>query len=253
MAKVRAIFQPVPGAVRHQKHVINLFPKLGVTEVWLSSAFVNSPGVSAIKEVLSSYKSVACCIVGVRNGASTVQGLTALLATGAKIYTVDTGTLSPIFHPKIYAVVSKSEASVIIGSANTTFAGLYNNIEASAHILLNLSDKSDAKFLAGITNSLKFIIKNYPLNCVQLIDIEQANQLLADGIVEDEECQKVLDPVGKSGKGAKSGSVPLMALPPQTLAQKINPSGESDYGCFYNGSSSGSTNDLKQFDPSGNL
>jgi PLD-like domain len=222
MAKVRAIFQPVPGAVTHQKNVTDLFPKSGITAVWLSSAFVNGAGVSALQAVLSSCATVTKCVVGIRNGASTIQGLTALLATGAEIYVVDTGTPYRIFHPKFYAVISKTEAFVIIGSANTTYGGLYSNIEASAYLCLDMSDQRDAEFLAGLTDPIEYLIKTYPLNCYRLTDVAQANQLLADGIVEDENNPKVSGPVGIATKGAKSGGVPLMALP-KGIPRKAKP------------------------------
>lgn len=217
----------MPGMVTHQKNVANLFPKSGVTAVWLSSAFVNSAGVSAIEDVLSAHASVATCVVGIRNGASTFQGLTALLATGATVYVVDTGTPYRIFHPKIYAAVTKENAFVIIGSANTTYGGLYNNIEASAHITLDLSDKSDAEFLAGIIDPLTYLMKKHPANCYQLCDAKQAAQLLIDGVVENEDNPKVSGPVGIASKGAKPGRVPLISLPFKQTPKKGKPTSKT--------------------------
>lgn len=213
----------MPGLVTHQKNVASLFPKTGVTAVWLSSAFINSAGVSALEEVLSAHASVAICVVGIRNGASTFQGLAALLKTGATVYVVDTGTPYRIFHPKIYTVVAADKAFVIIGSANTTYGGLYNNIEASAHLTLDLSDKSDAEFLAGVIDPLKYLMNNHPANCYQLHNAKQATQLLIDGIVEDEGSPKISGPMGIASKGAKPGRVPLISLPLKQAPQKRKP------------------------------
>jgi len=224
MANARAIFQPVPGLVTHHKNIIDLFPQSGVKEVWLSSAFVNSAGISALHAALSAHAPVTTCVVGVRNGASSVQGLTGLLGTGSTLYVVDTGTPYRIFHPKIYAVIGENNASVIVGSANATFAGLYNNIEASAHLSLDLSDPPDAEFLAGLVDPLKYLIKTYPENCYQLVDVAQAKQLLTDGVVEDEDNPKISAPIGIARNGAKPGQVPLMGLPKSKgLPKKAKP------------------------------
>jgi PLD-like domain len=211
MAKVIAIFQPVPGAVTHQKFVNDLFVNSDITAVCLSSAFVNSGGVSALQASLSSYAAVTKCFVGIRNGVTTVQGLKILLDTGAQVYVVDTGTPYRIFHPKFYAVISKTKAYVIIGSANTTYSGLHSNIEVSAHFSLELSDKSDSAFLSGLLDPIQFLIKTYPLNCYRLKDKTHANNLFTAGLVEDEDNPKTTGPVGIASKG--TNTVPVMPLP----------------------------------------
>jgi hypothetical protein len=211
MAKVIAIFQPVPGAVTHRKFVNDLFVKSDVTAVWLSSAFVNSGGVSALQASLSSYAAVTKCFVGIRNGATTVQGLKTLLETGAKVYVVDTGTPYRIFHPKFYAVIGKTKASVIIGSANTTYSGLHNNIEVSAYCSLDLSDKSDFAFLSGLLDPIKYLITAYPLNCYRLGGKTHAHSLFMAGLVENEDNPKTTGPIGIASKGTHT--VPVMPLP----------------------------------------
>jgi len=93
--------------------------------------------------------------VGIRNDITSVQAVKALLGLGVRVYAVDTGTRSVIFHPKLFLSEGKTTARLVIGSANMTFSGLHNNIEAGAILDLDLTNKDDKQFLETTVKTLE--------------------------------------------------------------------------------------------------
>jgi hypothetical protein len=77
---------------------------------------------------------------GIRNDTTSYQGLARLHGIVRQLYTVDTGSRTVIFHPKLYLVRAVERARLVIGSANLTVAGLNNNIEAGMLLDFDLAD-----------------------------------------------------------------------------------------------------------------
>jgi HKD family nuclease len=105
-----------------------------VNSVLVSVAFLREAGVEALEAAIKGVAGDARFYVGIRNNITTLQGLKRLLALKTKLYVVDTGSGETIFHPKLYLASTDTHAEMIIGSANLTFQGLHNNIEASARV-----------------------------------------------------------------------------------------------------------------------
>src|SRR5579862_7818009 len=80
---------------------------------------------------------------GIRNDATSYQGLVRLHRIVDQLYTVGTGSRTLIFHPKLYLVRAKEHAHLMIGSANLTLAGLNNNIEAGMLLGFDLNEAID--------------------------------------------------------------------------------------------------------------
>lgn len=211
MVKASTIFQPLAGQL-HKKEVVKLLAKAGAKKIRIATAFANSAGVAALKTALIPNAEVTRIFVGIRNGATTLQGILALLSTEISVYVVDTGSPYRIFHPKLYVIERSNTAQVIIGSANATHAGLHNNIEAGVLLELDLSDKDDQKFLDELTGGLTELRTKHPNHCYKIKSIKQAEQLLADGLVEDERSPRVSVTAGKP-KGSKSATLPIIGLP----------------------------------------
>lgn len=211
MVTAKAIFQPLAGQL-HKKEVVKLLTAGGAERIRIATAFVNSAGIEALKGALLPNAAVTRIFVGIRNGATTFQGILALLSTGASIYVVDTGSPYRIFHPKLYVIVRGQSAHVIIGSSNATHAGLHNNIEAGVVLSLNLADSGDKAFLAELTKPLTELRTKHPDHCYKIKSAKHAEQLLQDGLLADERSPRI-SVVAGAPKGTKSATLPMISLP----------------------------------------
>ncbi len=172
----------------------------------LSVAFARTAGIGQIEGALKALKIKPKVLVGIRNDITSVQALRQLITLGVELYTVDTGSRRPIFHPKLYLISSKSVAKVIIGSANLTRYGLLNNIEASALLLLDLKNAADAKFVDEIYQSLNDIVTNHPAHVQQIKSTNDVEALFEQGRVCDEE---VVVAPSSAQKAPKTGGIQL--------------------------------------------
>jgi len=183
-----------------------------MTELVLSSAFANSAGVKSIAGSLIPIAAQCRVFVGVRNGSTTAQALAALLALGVRLYAVDTATRTPIFHPKLYLATGETQARAIIGSANLTHPGLFNNIEAGADIKLDLDDEADRAFVQTFLDGLQHLSANFPDHCFRVTTGRQIIELMRQGLLEDERNPKTDIALG-AGKQGASTSKPRIGLP----------------------------------------
>jgi len=90
--------------------------------------------VERIEEHVAQHAACATVFAGIRNDVTSYQGLVRLRRIVGELYTVDTGSRTLIFHPKLYLVRAKEHARLTIGSANLTLARLNNNIEAGVRL-----------------------------------------------------------------------------------------------------------------------
>ena len=176
-------------AVTERNHVtaINgLLAADGLKNFIVSTAFMTEAGVSIIEERLKPVSSDTVIFVGIRNGVTTHQSLERALSIGCKVYAVDTGSRSPIFHPKLYFGTGEAHAELIVGSANLTIGGLNSNIEASLHQKLQLDEESDAQLVNQIVAQFDGMIAEYPEHVFQVTTTAQIDELLNTGRVIDE-------------------------------------------------------------------
>ena len=124
---------------------------------------------------------------GIRNDITSVQAVKSLLGLGVRVYAVDTGTRSVIFHPKLFLSEGKTTARLVIGSANMTFSGLHNNIEAGAILDLDLTNKDDKQFLETTVKTLEGLPTQFPDHVFQIKDAAAADALFDDGRLMDED------------------------------------------------------------------
>ena len=189
MATVKSLVQLAGHSDTHNK-AINLLLKEGWDDYLISSAFVVSSGVLSVEKFLKKNHDKITVFIGIRNGVTSIQGLMELLKTGVTVYTVDTGTTSPIFHPKIYCGWNQEKAHVIIGSSNLTHNGLHNNIEASARIELDKTNKCDSNYLKHLRQSFDLMIKKYPEHVIAVKSIKDAVKLFQEGLLEDQRIKR---------------------------------------------------------------
>lgn len=209
MAKVCAIFQPLAGEQRHAAQLASLAAEPWLERLVISSAFLNSAGVAAVSVALAPVASMCRAFIGVRNGSTTAQATAALLKLGVELYALDTATRSRIFHPKAYIATGPSQARAIVGSANLTHAGLFNNIEAGTDIELDFSDASDKAFVDTMLDGFHDLIVNHPQHCFRILSGRQIVELMKQGILEDERNPKTQTAYGSGKQGAATSKPPI--------------------------------------------
>jgi HKD family nuclease len=167
MAKLDFLLQAVTARF-HADELKKLLSQKDCQRVIGSVAFVLEAGISAIAPQLKSVSKVATFFIGIRNDITSVQAVRALLGLGVRIYAVDTGTRSVIFHPKLFLSEGKTTARLVIGSANMTFNGLHNNIEAGVILDLDLTNKDDKQFIDALVKTLEELPAQFPITFFRL-------------------------------------------------------------------------------------
>ena len=113
MAKLDFLLQAVTARF-HADELRKLCSQEGCKRVLGSVAFVLQDGVSAIAPQLKQAAKVATFFVGIRNDITSIQAIKALLDLSVKVFAVDTGTRSVIFHPKLFLAEGKTSARLLI-------------------------------------------------------------------------------------------------------------------------------------------
>jgi len=210
MAKIDFILQAVTSS-NHADLIKRLLRFAKPEQVLVSVAYVRTSGLDEIEKELKAVFSKTRLFVGIRNGITSVQAIKQLLAMNVELYAVDTGSRKTIFHPKLYLVRNDEAAHVIVGSANMTFGGLHNNIEASTEMKLDLTVESDRKFVDKTLDTFADLIKNHPKHVFKITSSKQADELFESGRLADE----TIIPAPSTTSGVKSGKrdeLPPMAL-----------------------------------------
>lgn len=191
MATVQVLLQGLKPDNDHDSAVNRLLRRADTNEFLFSLAYVRRSGVDAVSAAMEAAADRMTLFLGIRNGITSVQSIFSLLDIGVSPYAVDTGSSGKIFHPKIYAAIADDEADVIVGSANLTFGGLNQNIEASSAIGLDLSSDPDREYLDKLRDTLLALPTTYPDHVFQITDRRQAVGLLHEGRLEDERVSRI--------------------------------------------------------------
>lgn len=211
MAKKNFILQGVTPKT-HAQAVRELFDVANIKKAILSIAFVSESGVQQIEAALRLYADRVTVFAGIRNDITSHQGLALLHDIGVKLYTVDTGSRTVIFHPKLYLARGKANARFVVGSANLTLGGLNNNIEAGMMIDFELADAEDKAVVDDIETQLTALPTDYPEHVVRIRSASDLDDLLANGRLVDEMAMNPPRPT-TSATGAGGGdTVPRMKL-----------------------------------------
>jgi HKD family nuclease len=176
-------------AVTEQNHVSAVKALLGTADMdkfIISTAFMTESGLSILEESLRPVADKTTIFVGIRNGVSTYQSLEKATNIGCTVFAVDTGSRSPIFHPKLYFGHGDKCAELIVGSANLTMGGLNSNIEASLYQKLELTAADDAQLSTQIITQFDAMVADYPEHVIKIENKDQIDDLLKTGRVIDE-------------------------------------------------------------------
>ena len=197
MAEIDLLLQGLNKDDDHETAVNKLLSISEMENYLFSLAFVRSNGVERIKGNLGRASDKTRVFIGIRNGVTSVQSIFSFFKIGIAPYVVDTASNSKIFHQKIYAAYSNAIAHIIIGSANLTYGGLNQNIEASSYIRLNREQQVDEKYFQKLINTIQDLPVTYPDHVFQVKTARQAVELLKEGRLEDERLTR-LPPTNKT-------------------------------------------------------
>ncbi|MGD9587528.1 MAG: phospholipase D-like domain-containing protein [Pyrinomonadaceae bacterium] len=205
----------------HTAELTELFNIPAVQSSMFSIAFVNLSGLIEVEEILTANASSLVVFAGIRNAITSYQGLKRLHEIiGNRLYVVDTGSRSVMFHPKFYLVRGNIEAKLMIGSANLTLGGLNNNIEASVILNIDLSDENEKAFIDEIVAVMTALPADYPAHVTRITKVAQLDGLLESGRIIDE---NQLPPVTPSNLApdANTDTIPPMPLKVKPVRSKL--------------------------------
>jgi hypothetical protein len=199
----------------HGDAVRELFDVDDIRRVVLSVAFVSESGVQEIQRELTAHGAQLIVFAGIRNDITSDQGLVRLHSIpGSRLYTVDTGSRTVLFHPKVYLVRGRIRARLLVGSANLTLGGLNNNVEAGMMLEFDLSNADDRAVVEGIEGRLAALAGDYPSHVVRVRAVAELDALLASGRLIDE---TALPPPRPKASTRRAGAVDGDSVPPIKL------------------------------------
>jgi HKD family nuclease len=186
MADLNFILQAVT-KFNHAASIRSLLTLPKATQVVISVAFARTAGLQAIEAEVKPLATRTKVFVGIRNDITSIQVIKQLLALKVELYAVDTGCRRRIFHPKLYWATNGAKAVAIVGSANMTFGGLHNNIEASTVVDLDLAKPSDKAYADALTKAFDQMVIDHPNHAFKITDEKHADQLFEEGRLADED------------------------------------------------------------------
>jgi HKD family nuclease len=189
------------------KHILSI---PGPQRAIINAAFVLESGLRLLEEAIAPVAKNLTIIAGIRNDITSAQGLLTALEFGCRVFVVDTGSRSVIFHPKIYFAKNAGEARVIIGSANLTYGGLNSNIEASLLLTLPLSEPDNSAFVSELEGKIDSMLSEYDEHIFE-VNKDKVEELFATGRIVDEVIVRAPKPTGSS-KNRDFDTVPRMKL-----------------------------------------
>ena len=188
MARAELLFQGLTD--QHHVEAINAMCSDSAHAI-LSVAFALSDGVGCISDQLKRLGSKARVYIGIRNDITSGQALLALLKCGVSLYAVDSGSPSLLFHPKIYYFRKGDRAASLMGSANLTFSGLNNNIEASTMIHLLTREEADRRYIRELESIFGELPRRFPKHVIPVRSARAIIGLMKQGRVTDERARVV--------------------------------------------------------------
>ena len=200
----------------HLDEIVEAISIPDISRIIISVAFLNQRGFALLSDVIKPNADKAIVIAGIRNGITSAQGLLSCIECGCKLYAVDTGSKSVIFHPKIYFGRSAKKAQLVLGSANLTVGGLNSNIEAGLKIEIDLNVPKDAAFVADLEAKITGIITEFPDHVFEVSSDEVVKTFLATGRLVDEKFTSVPS-LGASSRNRDLDIVPKMKLEKKKL------------------------------------
>ncbi|MBO0457748.1 phospholipase D family protein [Enterococcus hulanensis] len=177
-------------------------------KIIISSAYANSKAIRALSNHFKMTSLDITFFLGVRNGVTSKQALQEIIKTKANLYTIDTGKISVIYHPKNYFFYNEKLAKIVIGSANLTEGGLTRNIETGVLIEVDRSQEEDEKFLQELISLYDRLRMDFSNNVIKIETNEDIEMYYNNGIIEDEN-NRIFQEYGNSKQGSVKNTTPM--------------------------------------------
>lgn len=208
-------------AQSHSVEIKKMFSEQRIEHAILSVAFLTNDGVQQLKDIFYNIPKSSQVLVGISNGVTSYQGLTALLLYIKGFYVVDTGTAGVIFHPKLYFLRTASMLKTIVGSANLTLGGLNNNIEASAYIELGKDDENFSALVNKVEDTIGGFILNNPKNIRKITLQSEIDELFSSSLLVDESVQRPSRDTIGNPSGTKTNRPKSIKLKTQRIPSSV--------------------------------
>lgn len=202
MAKAQLLAQPFSEQT-FSEALGGMFSGDGVQKIIISSAYANENGVDQIASALGATSAVKEAYIGVRNGVTTAQSISRLMAEDVDVYCVDTASAACLYHPKVYCTLGKGWAKMLLGSANCTFSGLMNNIETCILLDLDFELEEDYKVYSDYVEFCESLRERYPQNCFRITSTRQLIGMIRSGLIIDSRFQREWRGMGVAKPGAQ--------------------------------------------------
>ncbi len=193
MPQSRFIFQGWSETTSHQNVLVELLQRPGIQRFYGHVAFARVDAVDSIERHLRALGPRCQLFVGVRNEITSRQAMENLVATGVRVFAVDTARRAVLYHPKMYLAVCGQSAGVLIGSANLTHSGLNNNIEFGVLNEYDLGNAAESAQVRAIESEFAGMLRNFPEHVLPMSSARIA-ELFSQGRLEDEEVRTVYRP-----------------------------------------------------------
>lgn len=171
-------------------------------------AFVKKSGTQYIHEALTTFAATRSTniSIGLDHGGSSVEGFNQLMNAvnpNGQIWVYKNSANT--FHPKVYLFKNATSAELVVGSANLTKGGLYENAELSVKLQLDLTTPADLKFLQELEATLDIWSTAQPKRCLA-VDAPLILELHASGDLPTEAEAASAIKASKSNKLKKVGN-----------------------------------------------
>lgn len=198
--------------------LIEAFESKNFNKVTIISAFSSLSAVKGIKHLASINKiNDLTIITGIDQKGTSKEALEELLNSDAKAY-VFYNPASIIFHPKLYLFRGEKMIQIIIGSSNLTSQGLFQNIEASISLKLDV-DNDDLKPIHDLTENFKSLLELTDPNLKEISE-PIIKELLELGIIPEEAERKKI--YSKNHIKEKANRDKILQLFPKRKSATIN-------------------------------
>jgi len=127
----------------------------GFLRLKLVMAFVNHTGLSQIQDSLESFydrRGILEFIIGLDNGITSYEALKYLRTRFPKagLFLFQDQSVNVVFHPKIVILEGQQTTVCIVGSANVTVGGLYNNFETG--VVFEINHEADQEYVDAVSS-----------------------------------------------------------------------------------------------------
>jgi hypothetical protein len=179
--------------------------------------------VRQLQTELSATRGKIAMYIGIANGVTSAQALSELLAMGIEPFVVDMGSNVRIYHPKIYASIGPDSAQIIMGSANLTYSGLNENVEASTVMTLDKSDAQDLAFITSVESTLGSLSTDHPFNVFKVKNQADVRLLVDEGRLEDESIKRAAIVTGHRDLGTIPRIIPNFPIKRRAVQAAVAP------------------------------